>query len=265
MGLLGGTLQSSLLGLLTVREEGSLLDNLLWLGAYSMGDSRPGIDLLCADLPGTDHRCIDPPGTDPLVADPYGADHPGIDPPDADQLGSDPHGADPPDADPPDWPPRCFESTFPCGDLAATDCGCWKITESVSEAVAPSLFSSSFPWSSPRCLVPHFPSCRTSAPGSYVTFDPVLRTLSSGQWPAERPAFACSCARLRVRAPPSRGTGSVSRHVQDGSSFPGFGIFVHPATQGGCHCPVVASCLVAHPCPGLSASQGQKASEPRSC
>lgn len=184
------SLVGSLVGTLAALVEGSLLGSWTWPGADSVGANCPGIDPLCSDLHG-----IDPLGADLHGIGPPGSDLHSIGPP-----GSDLHGIDPLDSDPPVWPPGYSARTSPCGSPAATgcDCGCWKTSGSVSEATAPSLFSSPFPWSSPRCLVPRFPSYHTSAPGSCATFDLIPQILNLGQSPAKRPAFACTCARLRV-------------------------------------------------------------------
>lgn len=198
-----------------------------------------------------------------------GANLPSADPPGAVPLGADPASAHPPGAVLQVRPPGCSTSTSPCGVPEATGsdcCCCWKTSGTVSEAAAAAT-SSPFPC----CLVRHFPSSRTSALGSCATFGPVPRILSSGRWPAERPAFACACAcaRLRVWVPPSGGTESAIGCRWGGSSFPGSGILVHspqkPAARGECRCTVVASHLVARHRPSSSALDGWKASGSRSC
>lgn len=166
---------SWLVGTPAAPSEDSAFDRRSWPGVAQMGANR-------------------------LSADPPGADRPDAGPPCVDRVGTDAPRAGPPVADLQIRPSGCSTSTSPCSVPATTgsDCGCWKRSETVSEVAAASLFASPFPCSSPRCLVRRFPSCRTSAPGSYATFGPIPRILSSGRWPAERPAFACACARLQV-------------------------------------------------------------------
>lgn len=181
---------SLLVGTPAAPSEDSAFGRWTWPGVAQMGANR-----LSADPLGIYPRGADRPGTYPP-----GAVCPSAGPPCVDRVGTDAPRAGPPVADLQVRLSGCSTNTSPCGVPATTgsDCGCWKRSETASEAAAASFFSSPFPCSSPRCLVRRFPSCRTSAPGSCATFGPIPRILSSGRWPAERPAFACACARLQV-------------------------------------------------------------------